>query len=67
MYGSVCMTMCFLYIAAKVTIAASICDIIDVDGKTYSLSEGADSTGLPETTKQLLEHAQWVSMYMCLS
>lgn len=57
------MCVCVLpFTAAKVTIAASNCRVIDGDGNTHVLSEDADTNGLPETAKQLLEHAQQVSI-----
>jgi len=53
-------------LAAKVTIAASNCRIIDSDGNTQMLSEEIDRSDLPETTKKLLEHAQWVGLCVCV-
>ena len=44
------------------TIIACNCCIIDSDGNTQVLSEDAEKTDLPETTRKLLEHAQWVSI-----
>ena len=47
------------------TIVASNCQIIDSDGNIQVLSEDADSSDLPETRRNLLEHAQWVSVCVC--
>ena len=44
------------------TIIACNCRIIDSDGNSQVLSEDAEKTDLPETTRKLLEHAQWVSV-----
>ena len=44
------------------TITASNCRIIDSDGNTKVLLEDAEKSDLPETTRKLLEHAQWVSV-----
>ena len=48
------------------TIVASNCQIIDSDGNIQVLSEDADSSDLPETSRNLLEHAQWVSVRGCV-
>ena len=48
------------------TIVASNCQIIDSDGNIQVLSEDADSSDLPETRRNLLEHAQWVSVCVCV-
>lgn len=45
----------------------SNCHIIDTDGNMQVLSSGEpDKCGLPENTRNLLEHAQWVSTYTCV-
>ena len=44
------------------TIIASSCRIIDTDGSTQVLSEDSEKSDLPEMTRKLLEHAQWVSV-----
>lgn len=52
-------------LAAKVVIATSNCRIIDSNGNTQMLSEETNRSDLPETTRKLLEHAQWVSILVC--
>jgi len=47
-------------LAAKVTIAGTNCCIIDSDGNSKVLSEDTERSDLTETTRSLLEHAQWV-------
>ena len=43
------------------TIAGTNCRIIDSGGNSQGLSEDAERSNLTETTRSLLEHAQWVS------
>ena len=48
------------------TIVASNCRIIESDGNIQVLAENVDNGALPETARNLLEHAQWVCVCVCV-